>query len=76
MKDNRKVFQAITYVLQFGINMIVPICMCTLFGVWLGRKYDILWISIPLFIMGALAGFTNILKLVKKIYKQDGNKNK
>lgn len=76
MKDNRKVFQAMTLVLQFGINMIVPICMCTLVGVWLGEKYDILWITIPLFIMGALAGFTNIFKLAKKIYKQDGNKNK
>ena len=68
MRKNRKVFQALTLILQFGLNMIVPIVMCTLFGTWIGRKYDMLWIVIPLFIMGALAGFTNIFKMAKKIY--------
>lgn len=34
-----------------------------------------LWIVIPLFIMGALAGFTNIFKMAKKIYGQDGGRN-
>ena len=66
MRKNRKVFQALTLILQFGLNMIVPIVMCTLFGTWIGRKYDMLWIVIPLFIMGALAGFTNIFKMAKK----------
>ena len=70
MRKNRKVFQALTLILQFGLNMIVPIVMCTLFGTWIGRKYDMLWIVIPLFIMGALAGFTNIFKMAKKIYGQ------
>lgn len=74
MKDNRKVFRTITLVLQFGVNMIVPICMCTFFGVWLGKRYDIQWIVIPLFVMGALAGFTNIFKIAKKIYEQDAKK--
>ena len=41
----------------------------------IGRKYDMLWIVIPLFIMGALAGFTNIFKMAKKIYGQDGGRN-
>ena len=75
MRKNRKVFQALTLILQFGLNMIVPIVMCTLFGTWIGRKYDMLWIVIPLFIMGALAGFTNIFKMAKKIYGQDGGRN-
>ena len=35
---------------------------------------DRLWIVIPLFIMGALAGFTNIFKMAKKIYGQDGGR--
>ena len=57
-----------------GTTLIVPIVMCTLFGTWIGRKYDMLWIVIPLFIMGALAGFTNIFKMAKKIYGQDGGR--
>ena len=74
MKNERKVFASLTLVLQFGLNMIVPIMMCTMFGVWLGKKYDILWITIRLFIMGALAGFTNIFKMAKRIYGQGDNR--
>lgn len=77
MKRQRKVFQSLTLILQFGLNMIVPIMLCTLLGVWLGKRYDILWITIPLFIVGALAGFTNIYKMAKKIYglgKEDRKK--
>ena len=68
MKNQRKVFQSLTLILQFGLNMIVPIVLCTMLGVWLGRKYDIPVITVPLFIMGALAGFTNIYKMAKKMY--------
>lgn len=71
MGNGRKVFQCLTLILQFGLNMIVPIVMCTMFGVWLGKKYGISWITVPLFFMGALAGFTNIFKMAKKIYGQD-----
>ena len=68
MKNQKKVFQSLTLILQFGLNMIVPIVLCMMFGILLGRKYDILWITIPLFVIGALAGFTNIYKMAKKIY--------
>lgn len=68
MKNQKKVFQSLTLILQFGLNMIVPIVLCTMFGAWLGKKYDIPVITVPLFIMGALAGFTNIYKMAKKIY--------
>lgn len=71
MKNQKKVFQSLALVMQFGINMIVPIIMCTMLGVWIGEKYDIPIITVPLFIMGALAGFTNIFKMAKKIYGQD-----
>lgn len=68
MKNQKKVFQSLTLILQFGLNMIVPIVLCMMFGICLGRKYDILWITIPFFVIGALAGFTNIYKMAKKIY--------
>ena len=51
MKNQKKVFQSLTLILQFGLNMIVPIVLCMMFGIWLGRKYDILWITIPFFVM-------------------------
>ncbi len=68
---------SLTLILQFGLNMIVPICLCTMLGVWLGKKYDIPIITVPLFLVGALAGFTNIYKMAKKIYGLgDGRKEK
>lgn len=73
--DSRKVFQSLTLVMQFGLNMVVPIVMCTLFGVWIGKKYDMLWVVIPLFLMGAAAGFNSIFKMAKKIYGRGGGRN-
>lgn len=74
MKNKRSVFQAFTMVIQFGLNMLVPIIMCTLFGVWLGEKFDIPAITVPLFLIGALAGFRNIFIMAKKIYQDDNKK--
>lgn len=71
MKKKRSVFQAFAMVIQFGLNMIVPIVMCTLLGVWLGEKFHMPMITIPLFLMGALAGFRNIFIMAKKIYQDD-----
>lgn len=71
MRQNRDVWNALMMVFQFGINMVVPIFMCTLFGVWIGNKTGALWITIPLFFIGALAGGTNIYKMSKKLMKSD-----
>ena len=76
MKQKRSVFQAFTMIIQFGLNMIVPIVMCTLFGVWMGEKFQMPVITIPLFLMGALAGFLNIFIIAKKIYQNDNNDSK
>lgn len=56
--------------------MIVPIFMCTLFGAWLGRKFDMPFLAVPLFVIGALAGFTNVFKMAKKIYGRDGESDR
>lgn len=76
MKKTRRIFMSLTLILQFGLNMIVPIFLCTMLGVWLGNKYDEPVLTVPLFIVGALAGFTNIFKMAKKIYGQGGESDK
>jgi F0F1-type ATP synthase assembly protein I len=68
-KDNRQIMYALSLVFQFGINMIVPIFLCSMVGIWLGEKTGISWMMIPFFIVGALAGFTNIYKMVKNRLK-------
>ena len=75
-QNNRQVWDSLVLIFQFGINMIVPILMCTLFGVWIGKKFDILWIVIPLFFMGAVAGGQNIYRMSKRLFETKSEKGK
>lgn len=45
--------------------MLVPIMLCTFLGIFLDRVLGTSFIVIVLFFIGALAGFTNIFKLVR-----------
>ena len=71
MKNPRKVFQALTMILQFGLNMIVPIAICMALGIWLDKKFDMPWVILVLFFAGALAGFTSIYKMAKPFMKSE-----
>ena len=75
MKYKKNVYQSIAMITQFGINMIVPIFMCTLLGVYIGKKFDMMLIVIPLFIIGALAGFRNVYIMAKKIFEQESDRD-
>ena len=59
LKDKNKIYQSFALVMQFGINMIVPIMLCTLAGGWIGNKVGKDYIVIPLFFVGEIAGFQN-----------------
>lgn len=76
MKEQKKVFQAITMILQFTLNMLVPIALCMALGIWLDEKFDMPWIIIVLFFVGALAGFTSIYKMAKPLMKSDRDRRK
>lgn len=75
MKYRKNVYQSFMMVMQFGINMIVPILMCTMLGVYIGKKFDMLFIVAPLFVIGALAGFRNIYVMAKKIFEQESDRD-
>ena len=66
----RELTESFSMVLQFGLNMIIPIAMCIALGVWIGDKYDMDWVVIPLFFVGALAGFNSIYKMIRKYLKK------
>ena len=71
-RDNKKeVMNALIMVFQFGINMIVPIFLCTLAGVWIGKKTGADWVTVPLFFLGAFAGANNIYRMVQKFLKPE-----
>ena len=75
MKYRKNVYESFVMVMQFGLNMIVPILMCTMLGVYIGRKYDMMIIVVPLFVVGALAGFRNIYRMAKRIFEQESDRD-
>ena len=66
MKQSRKVYRLLAMITQFGINMLVPIFMCSFLGMYLDRKLGTSFIMIVLFFIGAAAGFRNIYILAMK----------
>ncbi len=69
MKYQKDVFRNFTLVLQFGINMIVPILLCTFAGIFLDKLFSTSFIVIIMFFLGALAGFRNIFVFAKNMSK-------
>ena len=59
VKYKKSVYQSLVLITQFGINMIVPIFLCTGLGIFIDKKSGLGFFIIPLFILGALAGFRN-----------------
>lgn len=54
---------------QFGVNMLVPIFLCSFAGMFLDRKFGTNIWMVALFFVGALAGFTNVFRFARKIYE-------
>ncbi len=75
-KDKSSVLYALTLVFQFGINMLVPIFMCTLVGVLIAHFTGADGIVIPLFFVGALAGGRNIYLQAKRLYEKPADDKK
>lgn len=76
MKKQNTVMRAFAAVSQFGINMIVPIAMCSAAGYFLDEWLGTGFIMILLFFVGAIAGFRNIYIFARQIYENDERENK
>ena len=70
-KELNESAQAYTFILQFAINMIVPIGVCTYAGYCLDKKFGTVYIVVIGFFVGALAGGTSIYRITKKMTKKD-----
>ncbi len=66
----KSVYQSLTMITQFGINMIVPIAFCSFAGYYLDRWLGTSYLVIVLFFIGAMAGFRNVYIFAKKIFMQ------
>ena len=65
--DERIVYQSLAMIMQFGLNMIVPICMMSALGVWLDRKFGTSYLTILLFAAGAVAGGQNVYRMARRM---------
>lgn len=74
-KDNANVLRSLAMVSQFGIHMIVPICMCCAAGYFLDEWLQTRFFVIIFFFVGALAGFRNIYIFARRIYEDDSGKD-
>lgn len=68
MRYNRSVWQSLTLISQFGINMLVPVLACSFFGIFLDEKLGTTYLVIILFFVGAVAGGRNCYRFAKKIF--------
>lgn len=69
MKYHKTVYQALMMITQFGVNMLVPIFLCSFVGMFLDRKLGTNVWMVAFFFVGALAGFTNVFRFARKIYE-------
>ena len=74
-KYDKSVYRSLVLIKQFGINMLVPIFLCTFLGIWLDEKFETSWIMIFAFFVGAMAWFRNIYYMAKQIYDNKGYDN-
>ena len=71
---NKDVQKTLVLITQFGISMIVPIVLCMFLGMFVADKLSAPIITVPFFVLGALAGFRNVYILAKSVYKDDKKK--
>lgn len=71
MKYKKSVYQSLAQITQFGLGMIVPICLCTFLGIALDKWLHTGFLVIVFFFLGAAAGFRNIFLFARQIYKKD-----
>ena len=67
----KSVYRSFALVMQFGINMLVPICMMSALGIFLDEKLGTSFFMILLFFVGAIAGGQNVYRMAKRDYQSD-----
>lgn len=61
-------YTGLALITQVGLNVLIPILACMLFGLWLEKKFNSRGILLIVFtLIGIAAGIGNILKLGKNL---------
>ena len=65
------IFRSFAMIMQFGLNMLVPILACSYGGYRLGEKWGMPVLTIAGFFIGAVAGGTAVYRQARSIYKKN-----
>ncbi len=76
MKFNRNVYHSLMMISQFGINMLVPIFLCSFIGIEIDKRCGTSFWVVGLFFVGAAAGFRNVFRFARKIYERPAETRK
>ncbi len=69
-KKHRELVRCLALVSQLGITMLTPVILCVLLGVWLDKKFST-YFTLPLLLLGILAGARSAYLLAKKAVRPD-----
>lgn len=73
MKYKKDVYHSLAMVTQIGISMLAPIVLCVAIGYWMDQKFG-WYTTVPLLILGILAGGRNTWILLQDVTKEAGKK--
>ena len=71
MKWNKDTVHAFAMIGQIGLNMLVPIVLCVLFGRWLDRKLGTDFFLFIFIILGILTAYKSLFDSTKHLLKGD-----
>ena len=60
---------------QFGINMLVPLFVCSFLGMFLDQKLGTDFLVVVLFFVGAVAGVRNVHRFARQIYTKGSDQS-
>lgn len=70
MKYKKEVFRSLALISQLGISVMVPMFLCLAIGLFLDKQFNT-WFTIPLMILGILAGGRNAYILAKGVLNEN-----
>ncbi len=70
MRKKTNAYKNLMLISQLGINVLVPVFLCLFVGLWLDEKFST-WFTIPLLILGFLAGGRNAYIMAMDSIKSD-----
>lgn len=63
---DKSVYRSFAMVMQFGIDMLVPICLMTALGIFLDEKLGTSFLVVIFFFAGVAAGAQNVYRVAKR----------